>query len=179
MAVLPSVDKPREMDLLVGFIDLQRFHSFATGQPDREIAEMLSDYYELIGDAIEGSRGEVVKFMGDAALTVHEEADVDLGVIALHDLKRGGDQWLSDRGVNCTQTVKVHFGRVIATRVGTRTDKRGDIFGDVVATAVVMRSKGFAMTAQTFRKLNAETRKLFKKHTPPVSYIPVDQRHTD
>ena len=165
------------MNLLVGFFDLSQFHPFLTGTPDSDVASMLSDYYELVGDAIEGSGGQVVKFMGDAALTVHAEEDVDRGVIALHELKRNGDAWLATRGVSSSQIMKAHFGTVVATMVGTRTDKRPDIFGDVVATAVVMRSRGFAMTAQVFRKLSPETRKLFKKHTPPISYIPLSQGH--
>lgn len=177
MAVLSSLTEPREMNLLVGFFDLSRFHPFISGTPATEVASMLSDYYERVGDAIEGSGGQVVKFMGDAALTVHAEEDVDRGVVAMHDLKRDGDRWLSDRGIKSQQMMKAHFGSVIATMVGTRTDKRPDIFGDVVATAVVMRSRGFALTAQAFRKLKPETRRLFKKHTPAISYIPLDERH--
>ena len=38
---------------------------------------------------------------------------------------------------------------------------------------------GFAMTPEAFRKLGPETRKLFKKHTPPVVYIPIEQPHRD
>ena len=177
MAVLSSLSEPREMQLLVGFFDLTRFHPFMTGSEDREVADLLSDYYEIVGDAIEGSGGQVVKFMGDAALTVHAEEDVDRGVVALHDLKRSGDAWLKKGGVDTQQIMKAHFGSVVASMVGTRTDKRPDIFGDVVATAVVMRSRGFALTAQAFRKLSPETRKLFKKHTPPISYIPLEQSH--
>lgn len=177
MAVLSAVTKPREMHLLVGFFDLARFHPFTNGVSDSEVAGLLSDYYELVGDAVEGSGGQVVKFMGDAALTVHAEEDVDRGVVAMHDLKVEGDRWLVDRGVRSHQNVTAHFGSVIACSVGTRTEKRPDVFGDVVATAVVMRSRGFALTAQVFRKLAPETRKLFKKHTPPISYIPVEQGH--
>jgi hypothetical protein len=36
-----------------------------------------------------------------------------------------------------------------------------------------------ALSPQAFRKLEPETRKLFKKHTPPVTYIPVEERHRD
>jgi class 3 adenylate cyclase len=179
MAVLSSLSEPREMNLLVGFVDLSRFHPFTQRTQDAEVASMLSDYYELVGDAIEGSGGQVVKFMGDAALTVHAEEDVDRGVQALLELKQSGDAWLADRGIPSEQNMNAHFGSVTAIMVGTRTDKRPDIFGDVVATAVVMRSRGFALTAQVFRKLSPETRTLFKKHTPPISYIPLEQRHRD
>jgi len=33
-----------------------------------------------------------------------------------------------------------------------------------------------ALTASAFRALKPETRTLFKKHTPPISYIGVEDR---
>jgi class 3 adenylate cyclase len=177
VAVLSLSSKPQEIDLLVGFFDLTRFHPYATSTPVLEVATLLSDYYELVGEIIEDSGGQVLKFMGDAALTVHSEADVDRGVLALLDLKTRGDAWLDERGVRSENRVTAHFGSVAAAAVGTKTDKRVDIFSEVVNVAVTMRSTGFAMSAQVFRKLSADTRKLFKKHTPPITYIPTDQRH--
>ena len=38
---------------------------------------------------------------------------------------------------------------------------------------------GFTLTPQAFRQLNPDTRKLFKKHTPPVTYIPLEELHGD
>ena len=103
----------------------------------------------------------------------------DRAVVSLHDLKRDGDVWISDQGINSRQTVKMHFGSVVAARVGTRQEKRADVFGDVVATAVVMRSRGFALTAQAFRKLSPKTRWLFKKHMPSISYMSFEERHRE
>ena len=40
-----------------------------------------------------------------------------------------------------------------------------------------MEPTGFAMSSHTFLKLAPETWKLFKKHTPPVSYIPIEVVH--
>ena len=51
------------------------------------------------------------------------------------------------------------------------------MYGQTVMVAATIKSSGLALTAQAFRKLNKETRKLFKKHTPAISYIPVDERH--
>jgi len=73
--------------------------------------------------------------------------------------------------------IKDHFGSAGAARRGTRTDKRFDVFGVTVNTAAELRPSGFAMTPQVFRKLDPESRRAFKKHTPPITYIPVDERH--
>lgn len=117
--------------------------------------------------------------MGDAALTVHAESDVDRGVRSLLDLKVRGNAWLAERNVRSENRVTAHFGSVCAANVGTAGDKRPDVFGEVVNVAVTMRTHGFAMSAQVFRKLNSDTRKLFKKHTRPVSYIPLNEPHRD
>ena len=44
MAVLSSVNEPREMDLLVGYFDLSRFAPYAEGKPATEAVQLLSDY---------------------------------------------------------------------------------------------------------------------------------------
>jgi hypothetical protein len=63
--------------------------------------------------------------------------------------------------------------------VGTRAEKRFDIFGEMVNTAALLPSHGFAITPSLFRYLGPSTRKLFKKPTPPVTYMPVEERHQD
>ena len=68
---------------------------------------------------------------------------------------------------------------VACGRVGTTAEKRVDVFGVTVNTAALLTSHGLALSPQVFRKLGAETRKLFKKHTPPVTYIPVGEAHRD
>jgi hypothetical protein len=42
-----------------------------------------------------------------------------------------------------------------------------------VNTAATLESRNFALSAQAFRKLGPAARKAFRKHTPPVTYIPV------
>ncbi len=51
--------------------------------------------------------------------------------------------------------------------------------GDTLNITASLKSNGFSMTPQLFRKLKGNTRKHFKKHTPPVTYIPIEERHKD
>ncbi len=179
MTVPTEATGVQQMDLLVAFFDLTLFARFSQSRSDREVVDLLSDYYEFVGDVIEGSGGKVVKFIGDAGLVVFPEADVNRGVLALKELKDAGDSWLEDRNAPCRHIVKAHFGPVCCAQVGTRTEKRFDVFGNTVNTAAVLKSGGFAITPQVFRKLAPDTRKLFKKHTPPITYIPVEESHKD
>ncbi len=71
----------------------------------------------------------------------------------------------------------MHTGTVIAGPLGARGDKRFDVIGDTVNVAARLQTRSFAMSAEVFRLLSPEARKSFKKHTPPITYIPLDAAH--
>jgi hypothetical protein len=48
-----------------------------------------------------------------------------------------------------------------------------------VNVAAALPSSGLAVTPAVFRSLQAETRKLFKKHSPPISYIDMADARPD
>jgi len=166
-----------EGNLLVAFFDLTLFARYAKTKPSAEIFNLFEEYFELVGGIVESSGGRVVKFIGDAGLIVFGEESANAGVVALLDLKVRGDVWLAERKVPCRNVVKVHVGPVTYGYLGTPTDKRFDIYGVTVNTAAMLQSNGFAMSPQVFRKLEPAVRRRFKKHTPPITYIPVDERH--
>jgi len=169
----------RRIQGLVACSDLTGYAKLAGKKTEEEIFELLSDYYELVGDVIAPAQGKVIKYMGDAALILFPEEMADAGVRAMLDLLGRGDRLLSDRGVACRQHIRIHFGPMCVGPLGTRDDKRMDIIGSTVNTMFMLKSTGFALTPEAFRKLAPETRKFFKKHTPPVFYIPTEQAHRD
>jgi adenylate cyclase len=162
---------------LVACSDLNGFAKLAGKSTEEELFRLLSDYYELIGDVVESHGGRVIKFMGDAALMTFRESEADSGVRALLGLRVEGDRFLASRGVFCRHHIRAHYGPVQLGELGTRTDKRTDIIGSTVNTLFLLKASEFAITPQAFRMLAAETRTFFKKHTPPITYIPVDHLH--
>jgi class 3 adenylate cyclase len=176
---LRSLQEAAERTMLVAFFDLTRYARATKGYDTRQLFALMSDYYEWVGERIEGAGGIVVKFIGDAALVVFSQQRVDAGLLALLALKEEGDRWLGQRGLRCEHIVKAHFGPVTCGPIGTQSDKRFDVFGETVNIAATLRSNGIACTPQLFRTLAPETRKHLKKHTPPIVYIPVDERHRD
>jgi class 3 adenylate cyclase len=164
---------------LVACSDLTGYAKLTSKLTEEEIFHFLSDYYEFVGDAIAPSGGRVIKFMGDAALMTFPEAQVDLGVRSLLALQGQGDKFLSNRGISCRHHIRAHFGSIQQGALGTRTDKRLDIIGSTVNTMFLLKASEFAITPEAFRKLKPETRKVFKKHTPPVTYIPLSLSHKD
>ena len=164
---------------LVACSDLTGYAKLAAKKNENEIFQLLSDYYELVGDVIAPARGKVIKYMGDAALLLFEEDAIDGAVRTMLDLQSQGDRLLAEYGTTCRQHIRIHFGPMCIGLLGTRDDKRLDVIGSTVNAMFLLKTSGFSMTPEVFRKLAPDTRKHFKKHTPPVIYIPTDQPHRD
>lgn len=178
MHTLVELEDRRELSLLVAFADIHGYFRHALRRADdRALAEDLDEHYRLITARIASAGGLVVKFVGDATLAVFEEAGVDRGVECLLALKEETDGWLAERGWRgCTLNVKAHFGTVIAGPYGPPGAQRFDVIGKAVNAAARLASPGLAISPQAFRKLGKEVRQRFKKHTPPVTYIRLEDR---
>ncbi len=174
-----KITSPKELNLLISFVDLTNFNRVCSKKSDLDVYNMLSDFYLLSGDIIENGGGKIVKFIGDSALLVFSENKVDQGVKALIELKKKVDVKFQKEESPCRLIVKAHFGSAVCGKLGTKNNMSFDIIGSNVNTAALMKSYGLAITPQVFRKLTEETRKIFKKHTPAIRYIPVEESHKD
>jgi adenylate cyclase len=174
VAPFPAPTAPTETPLLIAFADLTRFMLNCERTPDLELARLMDELYVRVGEKIAAAGGAVVKFIGDAALVVFPESRVDEGVAALLELKDETDVWLAKRGWDSRLVVKAHFGTAVAGSYGPRDLQRFDVIGRDVNLAATIETRSFGLSAQAFRKLSPETRKRFKKHTPPITYIPLD-----
>ncbi|HEY8175015.1 MAG TPA: adenylate/guanylate cyclase domain-containing protein [Gemmatimonadaceae bacterium] len=160
--------------LLIAFLDFTEFKVQSLRVKDIEIAETLDAVYALVARAVDAAGGNVVKFIGDAALVVFPEKAVDAGVRALLELKPSLDRFMSDRNWDCRLHVRVHFGEVIAGQFGPEGDKRFDVIGRNVNAAAMLKPNGITLSAEAFRKLSPKLRKSFKEHAPEVTYVPAD-----
>ncbi len=166
-----------QVPLLIAFVDLSRYAALSQRLQDVVLAEAIDAYYECVARAVEDTGGTLVKFIGDAALIVFPEPLVDRGVEAILALKPAVDALMAERGYECRLGCKVHFGEAIAGRFGAAGAKRYDVIGKAVNTAARLDSGGVTLSVEAFRKLGPELRRRFKKHTPPVSYIRVEDPH--
>lgn len=169
----------QKREMLVSFFDLTGFMKLAQQKSEEEVFQIISEFCEKSGKIIEENGGKVIKFIGDAGIAVFDDNNVDTGVKTLKNMKLNIDGWFQEMNLPCRLMIKLHFGSVMYGMIGTPSDKRIDIIGETVNQAATLKSYGFSMTAQVFRKLNEETRKLFKKHTPSIRYIPLDEEHKD
>ena len=171
------MEKFEQKNLFVAFCDLTNYAKLSRKADEIEIFRYLSKIYEITGEIIETSGGQVIKFIGDAALITFEENDIDEGIKALKKLKTEIDSYNQNIKYESQLIIKAHFGQIICGMVGTKSKKNYDILGNVVNIAAMLPSNGFSISVEVFRKLKPETRKLFKKHTPPITYIGVEEKH--
>ena len=167
-------DTRAEVPLLIAFADLTRFAAQTQRTDDVELAETIDAYYEHVGAAVQAGGGTVVKFLGDAALVAFPESGVDRGVEALLALKESVDDLMARRGWGCRLAVKAHFGTAVAGPFGAAGAKRPDLIGRAVNIAATLEARGVTLSAEAFRKLGPGVRARFKKHTPPITYIRIE-----
>jgi len=164
----PSAHAVRaEHPLVIAFTDLIGFAKQSTRVSDAELAEHIDGYYARVTTRITGAGGHVVKFIGDGALVVFHRAAADAAVAAILELKHEIDEWLAELGWDCRLTAKVHVGDVIVGPFGGKLD----VIGREVNAAAMLDSTGVALSVPAFRALGADMRTRFHKHTPPVTYI--------
>jgi adenylate cyclase len=170
-----NLTEPLETDLLVAFGDITGFTALAKRMSrPLDIFSFLQEWARICVGALEAEGGRVVKFIGDSFLAVFDAEDVDRGVRALLNAKRESDAFFAGRGFGSRLTVTAHFGAVVIGPFGAPGREQLDVMGDNVNVAASLgRGDGkaqFLISPQAFRRLSAGTRKLFHKHTPPVTY---------
>lgn len=177
MTELTKLQERTERLLLIATVDLTRYTAYTKRTPDTEIAETMNAFYERVTRTIHAAGGVVVKFMGDAGLIFFGEDQVDAGVDALLALKQNIDSYLAELGWDARMIVKVHFGPLVVGPFGLDGHTRFDGIGSAINQTFRMESSAFALSTAAFRKLSPDSRKRFKKHTPPITYIRTEDRH--
>lgn len=166
-----------EVPLLIVFADCTRYTLQSYRLSSAQLAETMNTFYEKVSTRVRSGAGRLVKFIGDAALFVFAEENVDQGAETLLALKQEIDDWFISLGWESRLRIKAHFGPVIAGLYGPSWDQRFDVIGKEVNIAAMLETPGVALSAEAFRRLSPELRQRFKKHTPPVTYIRQEDPH--
>jgi len=160
--------------MLISFIDIAGFARGAERTTDERLVGLLDRYYERIGAAAAAAGGTLVKLIGDGALLVFPPERADDAVAALLALRAEVPALFE--GWHAELVVKLHAGDVVCGLFGPRDDRRFDVIGGEVNIAARLPTRSFAISAEAFRCLSKDARTRFKKHTPPVTYIPSDDQ---
>ena len=170
---------PTERELLVGFYDLAGYTRHAEKTEPQELLATMASFFARTGQIVGDAGGRLIKTLGDAGLVAFPAEAADAGVLALRSVQSAGREWLGQHGFKTSIVVKLHLGPVAIGRVGSPGEEIIDVYGKTVNVAATLPSSGLTVTPAVFRSLQPETRKLFKKHTPPISYIDMADTRPD
>lgn len=167
-AGLPSDCK--QQTLGIAFFDLSRFAEWSSSDNDEQVARFLQRFYELAVEKLETVGATIVKFMGDAGLTVFDPEEGERVILALCDFSRAAREDARGFGLDTYLNINVHVGPVLAGTFGAGNTKRFDVIGKSVNIAARLGRRGVTLSPQAFRCLGADVRNAFQKIQPPVTY---------
>lgn len=177
MSTWTELRVPTELELVVGLYDLRGYTVYCQRTEPLRALDVMTRYCALAGKIIHAAGGLLIKPIGDAGLFAFAGDQADAAVLAVKELQAVGDPWLAAENYRGTVHTVMHAGPVAIGPIGGPGREQLDIIGKTVNIVGAMRAQGaFAITPALFRKLSPAVRTLFKKHTPPISYIDVDDR---
>jgi len=166
---------PTERELVVGIYDLTGYTAYCQRNDAARALDVMARYCSLAGTIIHRAGGLLIKPIGDAGLFAFPGDQTDAAVGAVKELQEVGDPWLAAEGYSGRARTVMHVGMVAIGLIGGPGREQIDIIGKTVNIVGARRAEGyFEITPAVFRKLSPATRQLFKKHTPPISYIGLD-----
>jgi len=120
------------------------------------------------------TRGQIIKYIGDAVFVAFPAEAADEGVRALLVLREQLIARFAPRGIGVTVTV--HVGEVVVARM--KPFATVDIFGEAVNIAFTMDRRAnrgrLVISPQAFRRLSPQMRTRFHRYTPPIAYVAQD-----
>ena len=130
--VRPAVALERAQ-LSMGMADMDGFMAAVEGRSEEEVAALLQETYEAIGDAIVGNGGRIWKYLGDAVLfSCPSPAGAARAAQEIAALRfRSGEKEVRFH-------VSVATGPVVIGRFGHSSFENDDVFGHTIHRAAVM-----------------------------------------
>ncbi len=174
MSYWTDLRTPTELELFVGKYDLSQYTVFCERTQPARALELVTSYHGLVNARLEEAGGILIKPIGDAGLFAFPAEATDTAVETVEDILEQGDAWLTRESYPGRARFVAHVGPVAIGRIKSQEQEWLDIIGKTVNIVVSMRGYRFTMTPAVFRHMSAPLRKRFKKHTPPTSYIGIN-----
>ncbi len=156
-----------KVNRVVLFCDISGFMRLACSIGERMTA-FVQEFYRMVGDAVVGGGGRIVKYIGDAVLVVFPGGGETEAVRCALRM-RGGFTELMGRhasGDGARLEVAISSGEVVEGIFGHDSLRLYDIMGETVAHAAIMnRFPGIIVTAKVHDAAGGEFR---MEEMPPV-----------
>ncbi|MGZ3768676.1 MAG: adenylate/guanylate cyclase domain-containing protein [Bdellovibrio sp.] len=157
-------------EMLVVVFDLINFGQFSNQNESAIVFQTLNEFYSKSKTAVEFAGGRLIKFIGDAGLAVFEKEQADATILSMIKLKSEIDPWFSKITPKGALAVNCHLGPVTIGGMVGPNGYQLDVIGEAVNIAFTLGKRQFLISPQAFRSLNENSRRNFKKFTPPIVY---------
>lgn len=140
----------QEVDATVWVADVRDFSPLTEQMGPVELSLALGRFYEHVGEIIEGHKGRIVKFIGDAVLGVFIGGDHRLNALeAVAEATGSRQSFIDESGARkmpvLDYCIGVASGHVLAGELGTEKIRFYDVLGQAV-------SQAFRITALATRR---------------------------
>jgi len=161
----------RTTKLLICNHDLAGYARLAHSRTDAEIAQLLHEYYGMVVAAVRAAGGRVLKYMGDAVLSVFEPERAADAVAAFAAVQRQIDEWARKGSSRLESGCNMHLSEVVEGEFGPAGESRFDVIGGGVNHAFLMgRGPGLRISEPVYRSLPNDARAAWDKVKPPAVY---------
>lgn len=118
------------IDAVIGYLDMRRFTRFVEDHPQGQVLHCLNRFFDVFGDPVDALDGEILKFMGDAMLTIFPvEGDlpdaagraVDAAVAGFRGLVELNEEFARCGEPLLACGLGLHHGQVSYGNIGTAT----------------------------------------------------------
>ena len=161
-----------EKYILILFADIRGFTPFAENLLHYDVIHVLNLYFQQVGEVIARHGGNISNYMGDGFMALFEADDPAEGALRavragleLIDAVRGLKPYLEELYHKSFQIrVGLHYGQVVAGKVGTPGDKKVTVIGDSVnfASRIEAANKQagtqFLISEDTYALVKAQVR---------------------
>jgi len=131
-----------ESEISILFIDIERFSNMAERMPPRDVASLLSEFYDSISEIVFKHSGGISKYIGDKVMAVfgapvsvegHADQAVKAGKKMIQTIQKINQDHPDD--IDLSVRVGINSGRVVHGYVGSRQVKDFTVIGDPVNVA--------------------------------------------
>jgi adenylate cyclase len=141
-------------DRVIVFIDVHNYSMAFDGL--LESYEFLQEMYEKLGDFVVGHGGEIIKYLGDAMLSLFPAGFEAEAVACGQEMRKAFAEMVESRGLpgEIELEVGIGAGQVAVGECGHRTLRQRDVLGEEVnRTARIGHYRGVAITERVYERV--------------------------
>ena len=140
-------------------------------QNDESFIAFLDDYYHLCSKMIKGHGGDLIKYMGDATLSIFPSDDPVAPIDAIQQIRADFPSICDAFRISRTDIkAALHIGDVVVGELGPEGYR--DVLGSAVNTLFQIEGKGNVTISETlYRKLPSDQRTPWRKQSAPTVYV--------